>query len=67
MSRQPIKTPPEKPWLAKRGWANGQIVYSDKTSMLVLWAFALLWNLITLPACFFSYAAASVALREGNL
>lgn len=63
----PTNAPPEKPWLAKKQWAAGQIVDSDKMALLVLWAFALLWNLITVPACVAIYPKASVAFHAGEV
>ena len=66
MSRQPSKALPEKPWLARKEWAEGRIVFSGKTSMFVLWLFALLWNLVTVPCCIAVYPKASAAFFNGN-
>ena len=61
-----MSTPSEKPWLAKKEWAEGRIVYSDKASIVALWLFALLWNLITVPSCIAIYPKASAAFLGGD-
>jgi len=41
---------PNEPWRWKPEWANGRIAASTRTAAYVAIAFAVLWNLISLPA-----------------
>ncbi len=54
---------PEAPWLWRKDWASGRIADSTRGTMWGAWAFAALWNLISVPG---SYLAAREALQEGN-
>lgn len=40
---------PESPWLWRADWADRRITDTSRTSMWSAWAFAALWNLISLP------------------
>ena len=39
-----------KPWLGQQEWASNQVTCKAKNSVWFMWAFALVWNLISLPA-----------------
>ena len=39
-----------KPWLGQQEWASSQIVCKEKHNLWFIWAFALFWNLVSLPA-----------------
>ncbi|WP_053094213.1 DUF3592 domain-containing protein [Cellvibrio sp. pealriver] len=39
-----------KPWLAQQEWASPEVTCNSKSSLWVIWFFALIWNLISLPA-----------------
>ena len=41
---------PDAPWLWREDWANRRIEDRNRSASNGLWAFALLWNLIALPA-----------------
>ncbi len=43
---------PSEPWLWKEEWASGQIKSSTKTTMWVLLAIAIFWNLVSMPLLF---------------
>jgi len=40
---------PEEPWLWRKDWAGGNINSSSRLWLKFVWAFALLWNTISLP------------------
>ncbi len=44
---------PESPWLWRDDWAAGRVRDANRSAAAGLWTFALLWNLIALPAGFF--------------
>jgi hypothetical protein len=54
---------PEAPWLWREDWASGQITDSSRLTMWGSWAFAVLWNLVSLPA---AIVAVRAALGQGN-
>lgn len=39
-----------KPWLGQQEWASNQITCKAKNNIWFMWAFALFWNLVSLPA-----------------
>lgn len=39
-----------KPWLAQQEWASPEVTCNTKGSLWLIWGFALIWNLISLPA-----------------
>ena len=39
-----------KPWLGQQEWASHQITCKTKNNIWFMWAFALFWNLVSLPA-----------------
>ncbi|MDO8344926.1 MAG: DUF3592 domain-containing protein [Cellvibrio sp.] len=39
-----------KPWLAQQEWASSEVTCNSKGSLWLIWGFALIWNLISLPA-----------------
>ena len=39
-----------KPWLGQEEWANPEVVCNGKSGLWGIWAFALFWNLVSLPA-----------------
>jgi hypothetical protein len=45
--RKPIEGVP--PWQSRSDWAEGRIVFSNKTAMLVLWVVTVIWNLVAWP------------------
>jgi hypothetical protein len=45
---------PGQPWLWREDWANRRIPDSGRTQAATLFAFALIWNLISLPAAWFA-------------
>jgi hypothetical protein len=52
----------DTPWLWRDDWAAGRIVYSAKSSMWLVWGFALFWNAISWPVVF----ALPRELAKGN-
>jgi hypothetical protein len=52
---------PEAPWMWRADWASGRIEDSNRSTMIVAWAFAALWNLISLPG---AYLGLRQAMRE---
>ena len=54
---------PEAPWLWREDWAARRITDASAAEMGFAWAFAILWNLISVPGAVFGVRA---ALREGN-
>jgi hypothetical protein len=54
---------PDEPWLWKKDWASGRVDDASRLLMWSSWAFALLWNLVSIPA---GYAGVRAALYEGN-
>lgn len=40
------------PWLEKKEWKSNHIRSGAKTSMITMWAFAIVWNAISLPLIF---------------
>ncbi|MGE0354646.1 MAG: hypothetical protein AB7Q69_15625, partial [Gemmatimonadales bacterium] len=45
---------PGEPWRWREDWASGRITDSNRSGMIFAWVFAGFWNLIALPAGFFS-------------
>lgn len=43
---------PNRPWMWRQDWADGRIADSGGSTLLTLWIFTLLWNLVSLPICF---------------
>jgi hypothetical protein len=54
---------PEEPWLWRDDWAKGEIRSSNKGLLVGAWIFAVLWNLVSLPACI---ALPGEILHKGN-
>ncbi len=54
---------PEAPWLWREDWAARRITDASVMEMRFAWAFAILWNLISIPGAVVGVRA---ALREGN-
>jgi len=54
---------PDEPWRWKPEWANGRIASSARTMAYVSIGFAVLWNLISLPAAFIVPGE----IAEGNM
>jgi hypothetical protein len=54
---------PEAPWLWREDWAARRITDGSVVEMRFAWAFAILWNLISIPG---AVVAVRAALREGN-
>jgi hypothetical protein len=54
---------PEAPWLWREDWAARRITDSSAAEMGAAWAFAILWNLISIPS---AVLAVRAALQEGN-
>jgi uncharacterized membrane protein HdeD (DUF308 family) len=52
---------PEAPWMWRADWASGRIEDSNRSTMIAAWAFAGLWNLISLPG---AYLGLRQALRD---
>ena len=50
---------PNEPWLWRKDWAEGRADSKTRTSMLAGWAFAILWNLISMPIAFMVLPAAA--------
>ena len=42
-----VQAHPNEPWLWKKNWASGKIVFSDKLAVITVLVFALLWNLMS--------------------
>jgi hypothetical protein len=49
VERALVAAHPDAPWMHRRDWAGGQIVYSAKKMALIALACALFWNLISAP------------------
>lgn len=45
-----VSAHPDQPWLWRDEWASGHIANSGDASATGLWIFAVLWNLIAIPA-----------------
>jgi hypothetical protein len=54
---------PTEPWLWQKDWAAGRVDDASRMGMWGSWAFAVLWNLVSIPA---GYAGVRAALYEGN-
>ncbi len=54
---------PAEPWLWQKDWAAGRVDDASRMGMWGSWAFAVLWNLVSIPA---GYAGVRAALYEGN-
>jgi hypothetical protein len=54
---------PDEPWLWKKDWASGRADDTSRLTMWSSWVFAVLWNLVSIPA---GYAGVRAALYEGN-
>lgn len=52
-----------KPWLGQQEWASREVTCNGKSGLWFIWGFALIWNLVSLPATF----AISGELDKGNL
>jgi hypothetical protein len=52
-----------EPWLWQKDWAAGRVDDASRMGMWGSWAFAVLWNLVSIPA---GYAGVRAALYEGN-
>ncbi len=51
--KQLTQEAPDAPWLWKPQWENGMVRSSNKTAMIGVIVFAVLWNAISAPVCFF--------------
>jgi hypothetical protein len=49
---------PDAPWLWREDWASRRITDSSRSEMWSAWAFAALWNLVSMPGAFFGVRAA---------
>ena len=54
---------PTEPWLWQKDWASGRVDDASRLGAWGAWAFALLWNLVSIPA---GYAGVRAALYENN-
>lgn len=54
---------PDEPWLWREDWAARRIADGSALEMGLAWAFAVLWNLVSIPAAVVGVRA---AVREGN-
>lgn len=54
---------PDEPWLWQKDWASGRVDDASRMTLWTSWAFALLWNLVSIPT---GYAGVRAALYEGN-
>jgi hypothetical protein len=54
---------PDEPWLWQKDWASGRVEDASRLGAWGAWAFALLWNLVSIPA---GYAGVRAALYENN-
>lgn len=54
---------PTEPWLWQKDWAAGRVDDAGRTGMWGAWAFATLWNLVSIPS---GYLGVRAALYEGN-
>ncbi len=43
---------PESPWMWREDWSQGRVQSTTRTSMISMWVFALLWNLVSSPILF---------------
>ena len=50
---------PNEPWLWREDWAEGRADSKVRASVLAGWAFAILWNLISMPVAFLVLPAAA--------
>ena len=55
---------PEAPWLWREDWAARRITDSSMAEMGAAWAFAILWNLISIPSAVLAVRAALQGVRE---
>jgi hypothetical protein len=46
------QTYPDSPWMWRAEWTTGRVPGSDRSTMLLAWAFAAFWNLISAPILF---------------
>lgn len=59
---------PESPWMWREDWSQGRVQSSTRTSMVTMWVFALVWNLVSNPLLFLmphsgaSWGAMAVAM-----
>ncbi|MGH7515842.1 MAG: hypothetical protein ACREOC_00010 [Gemmatimonadales bacterium] len=44
---------PESPWLWREDWAAGRVRDANRSAAASRWTFALMWNLVALPAAWF--------------
>ncbi len=58
---------PDTPWLWRPDWAAGKIEDSNRTTMYGAWAFAVLWNLISIPSAVLGVQAAIEQQKYGVL
>jgi hypothetical protein len=54
---------PDQPWLWQADWASGRVDDASRMTMWSSWVFAIMWNLVSIPA---GYAGVRAALYEGN-
>ena len=54
---------PDQPWMWREDWASGRLHDTGRAGMAAAWIFALLWNLVSLPA---AAVALPRGLAEGN-
>jgi hypothetical protein len=54
---------PDEPWLWQTDWASARVGDASRLGLWASWAFALLWNLVSIPA---GYAGVRAALFENN-
>jgi hypothetical protein len=54
---------PNEPWLWQKDWASGRVDDASRLALWASWVFAILWNLVSIPA---GYAGVRAALYEAN-
>ena len=44
---------PQSPWMWREDWSQGRVQSTTRTSMISMWVFALIWNLVSSPILIF--------------